>query len=70
MTQDVILQLLAEWGPWGIVGLMLFRCIRRQDVREDRMSEIISNNAVAMAELKASNDAIHSQLTTFMRKDS
>lgn len=48
MTQEFLLQIVAEWGPWGIVGLMLFRCIKRQDAREDRLSEIVSNNAVAI----------------------
>lgn len=62
MTQDVLLQLLAEWGPWGIVGAMLFRCIKRQDSREDRLAEVIANLTAALtamtAELSAAKDRI------------
>lgn len=41
--------IVATVGPFGaVVIVMLWRCIQRQDAREDRMTEVITQNAVAM----------------------
>jgi hypothetical protein len=42
-------RLIATVGPFGaVVVFMLWRCIQRQDAREDRMAEVIASNAAAM----------------------
>lgn len=48
-----ILEMLAEWGPWGIVALLLWRCIERQSQREDRLAEVIRDNAAMLEKLTA-----------------
>jgi len=48
MTEDLIISMLAEWGPWAVVSAILWRCVNRQSVREDRLSEVIAANAVAL----------------------
>lgn len=51
MNEQLFLTLATEWGPWAIVAVLLWRCIRRQNEREDRLSEALQNSAVAMKEL-------------------
>jgi len=53
MNEQFLLTLAAEWGPWAIVALLLYRCIRRQDERENKMSEALQSSAAAMQELSA-----------------
>lgn len=51
MTESIALELLKEWGPWGIVAFLLLRCTTRQDKREERLIEVIKNNATVMQNL-------------------
>lgn len=53
MTEELIVRFLTEWGPWGIIGAIMWRCIQRQNAREDRLSEVVQNNAVILEAVSA-----------------
>ncbi len=53
MTEQLFVKLAAEWGPWAVVAFMLWRGMRRQNEREDRLAEALRDSAAAMQELSS-----------------
>lgn len=49
--ETLIPDILARWGPWGIVALLLWRCIQRQDAREQMLAETLAADAASKEKL-------------------
>lgn len=52
--EHLLLEMAKEWGPWVIVAFLLWKCVQRQEKREDRLSEVIAASATAMQSLASS----------------
>lgn len=57
MPEQLWTQIIATVGPFGaVVVFMLWRCNQRQNAREDRLAEVIANNATVIEQLAGRAD--------------
>lgn len=62
MPEQLWTQLIVTVGPFGaVVVYLLWRCIQRQNVREDRLAEVIANNAAVIEQLSGSSNRGYDQ---------